>query len=219
MGLVCACLPAINLMLEKRNAARVSQNRPRTRFLSSIVAWKSSLGSSVLKSTHVTHNHREDVYTTGVGRSPWHVDEEVGLQEIPTGRRASTTGKDADIEVNQLLVGPCIRLNSKDGRDEGWLRRESGGTGVHAGPSTSEPTTSAGGVTLQQLRQDPREILVPDRIWDGKRRSHEETSPSDTPLSSRHTLVARAISSPLSSGGSSNTLQNVASPSAAGPSS
>lgn len=220
LGIVCACLPAINLMLEKHNAARVSQNRPRTRFVSSIMAWKNSLGSSILKSIHVTQVRHEDVNTTGASRSPWYVDEEIGLQDIRAGGRRSTTSKSYNVEVDQLLIGRCTRLSSKDGREEGWLsprNSEPGGSGADVASGTSDPTVSPRGVTLQQLRQDPREILVPDRIWDGKRRSHEGSGPSAIPASSSPRLLSRSISSLFSSEGPPNSFGDVASSSAAGP--
>ena len=209
IGIVCACLPAINLMLEKQNAARVSQNRPRTRFFSSVVAMKSSIGSSVLKSIHATHTRRETGSAAGAGPSPWCTDEETGLHETRTGGRWVDRGKGDEIEVNQLLVGRCIRLNSKDGREEGWLRAagsEPSGAGANAPPGGEDLTASArGGVTLQQLRQDPREILVPDRIWDGKRRSHEEPSPGDTPPSLETQAAMEVPSDPVVTGTSTTT--------------
>lgn len=208
-------------MLEKQNAARVARDRHRTRFRSTIVTRQKNFGNSILRSMHATHINPKDTDTMGAGQSSRYVDEEIGLHESRTGERRPATGKGDDIEVNRLIAGRCIRLDSKDGRAEGWLRArdsEPGDTGTQTVAGTGDPIASTRGVTLQQLRQDPREILVPDRIWDGKRRSHESPGPSDTPRSSRPRLPPRSISTPFSSEGSSNTFGNVVSSCAAGPS-
>ena len=70
----------------------------------------------------------------------------------------------------------CMRVNSADGRKEGWLTGDSGASASQDAGTTSR---SGGPPNMEQFSQEAQRILVPDRIWDGigRRVSAELTGP------------------------------------------
>ncbi|KFA70689.1 hypothetical protein S40288_07358 [Stachybotrys chartarum IBT 40288] len=160
IGIVCACLPAINLLVEVWFKTPPNQRR------AGVWDWKISWGSPMESNSRAddplsdTKRMRVGNYELVLTRS---MNTDVGTFE---GHQSNTRLTFDFGRADELLnMQELLRQESADGRREGWLESNSDGTFV---PSKSaRPGLRRAEVTRDQLRQDARDILIPERIWDG----------------------------------------------------
>jgi hypothetical protein len=130
--------------------------------------------------------HKRDAYTqTGTDIEQGHQYDMANDQPSPGAQ-----------SLSQMNLHELLRNKSADGRREGWLAQTIGrigedqATSITTTTTTTTTTTIAGNTTTRtsavtrqgeavmlQLQQDPRDVLIPDRIWDGRTLKHQGTSP------------------------------------------
>lgn len=73
--------------------------------------------------------------------------------------------------LHHLDLQKLLRHDSADGRREGWLATENCDDSSFIEGQSETISKSQAQVTLEQLRRDARELIIPGRIWDGTQRS------------------------------------------------
>ncbi|KAH8885462.1 hypothetical protein GQ53DRAFT_355473 [Thozetella sp. PMI_491] len=139
VGMVCACFPAINMLLERRwrSSKALSPNSPRTRGRW-VKSWRTKLellttwnGPEPPLPTHAKMVERED---------PASFDLQLAM----------LTGRPVE---DAIQIGPQLkRVQSYEGRREGWLRPKS-----HPASATAVVDNRLSG-----------SLVVPGRVWDGR---------------------------------------------------
>ena len=188
IGIVCLCLPSINLIFERAASRNTTRNRPRTiyqRFSNS--RKKNSAGIS--ERTTVFFHEDESTASGAAEMTAAPVadfDAELAMftdephTEGVTEPPPSIIGANADDLVWENAGDgvriSCVRINSDDGRKEGWL---TGNPGAGASQVASTSTRNNLPPNMEQFAQEAHRILVPGRIWDGvgRRASEEMTRP------------------------------------------
>ncbi|KAI0594935.1 integral membrane protein [Biscogniauxia sp. FL1348] len=186
IGLICACLPSINILIEKHWGGRLLSSRdpnsPRTvsdtkrkRYNSRFSSW---WGSRV---TQPTTQSSSPVLSATEGSPRDSVDFDVERQML--------SGKPIHMgqleHSNSSVHGRNLSLiNSAEGRREGWLTQE------EEDPAGNMANSSLGGhgeirktveISLQLSCATGNEFRLPDKIWDGtldNAISHESVGPS-----------------------------------------
>ncbi|KAI1634381.1 hypothetical protein F4809DRAFT_665628 [Biscogniauxia mediterranea] len=186
IGLICACLPSINILIEKRWSGRFlpsrDPNSPRTvsgtkgkRYNSGFSSWWSS------RVTQPTTQSASPAFSRTEGSPRESVDFDVERQML-SGRpihMGQVEHSDSSIHGRNLSL-----INSAEGRREGWLVQE------EEDPARNMADNSLGGgggirrtveISLQLSRATGNEFLLSDKIWDGtldNAISHESIGPS-----------------------------------------
>lgn len=166
IGIVCACLPAINLLVEVWFKTPSNQRR------AGVWDWKISWGSPIERNSRAD-SPLSDTKRMRIGNYELTLTRSINTEFDTFEGHQSNTRSTFDIgrADESLNMQELLRQESADGRREGWLESNSDGTFV---PSKSaRPGLRRAEVTRDQLRQDPRDILIPERIWDGWRSSAE----------------------------------------------
>ncbi|KAK8052854.1 hypothetical protein PG996_012155 [Apiospora saccharicola] len=184
IGMVCVCLPSINLLFERATSRRKkSHNRPRTiyqRFSHS--RNKHSVG----KSERTTVFLQEDGSTASGGPDMTAApvldfDAELaifteepstgGVTEPPPTSIDGTNSNDLVWEsAGDCVRISCMRISSADGRKEGWLTANDGDPGASTSQHVCTVPRRPGYQNMEQFRKESQRILVPGRIWDGNGR-------------------------------------------------
>ncbi|KAK8085322.1 hypothetical protein PG997_006593, partial [Apiospora hydei] len=192
IGMICLCLPSINLIFERATARRASHNRPRTIYQRcSNLRKRNSVGVS--ERTTVFLQEDESTASGGPETTAAPVldfDAELAIftEESRTGGVTepppSINGTNSDDLVGEHAGNcarvRCMNISSADGRKEGWLTSNIDNPG-DSGASTSPPACATprriGQGNMEQFRRESQRILVPGRIWDGiGRGGSEETT-------------------------------------------
>ncbi|KAK6840580.1 hypothetical protein PG995_016334 [Apiospora arundinis] len=188
IGMVCLCLPSINLIFERATSHKATHNRPRTIYPRiSNSRKKNSAGISERTTVFLHENGSTASGTPEMTAGPVvDFDAELamfsdephspGVTEPPP----SINGANADDLVwenaRDGVQIRCVKISSADGRKEGWLTGESG---ADASQNAGSTEIRDGPPNMQQFSEEAQRILVPGRIWDGigRRNSSEMTQP------------------------------------------
>lgn len=129
IGLICACLPALNMLFQHRPKPRPDPNSPRTRNRKSWPGWRGKLASSSTGTNVTRHSKSQgaepfrDGESEAASKVPVNFDIELamlskGVHDANTDTAAPEEGCP---EQEHWFVGE--RATSLDGRREGWLSR------------------------------------------------------------------------------------------------
>ena len=178
IGMVCACLPPINLFIEKFFKPIISRNFSRRHLLSTPSPWrimkrsKWVTGSPCFSTTLDNIPRRAGFDATVVPGN----DVEQGYIQGPITAISDRLNVEpvAELEgLHHLDLQKLLRHDSADGRREGWLATKNSDDSSFVEGQSEAISNPRAQVTLQQLRQDARELIIPGRIWDGTQRSLE----------------------------------------------
>ncbi|KAI1498946.1 hypothetical protein F5X99DRAFT_420227 [Biscogniauxia marginata] len=161
IGLICACLPSVNILIEKHWAGRLRSvcdpNSPRT--ISGPKAKESTSPASSTARETSCYPLDFDVEQQMLSGKPIHM----GQGEYPS---------------SGIYGGGLSLINSVEGRREGWLIREGKNTAEISGGIQIQRTVE---VSLQWSQATGNECRMSDKIWDGTLDdavSHQPTSHS-----------------------------------------
>lgn len=175
IGIVCACLPSVNLLLERRASKKclyqndssdiTTKDKHRPKSSSKFSSWITSKRSTTTTHTPTTWEQS----TTGPNHTTvYQVDIDVELGTI-----TEIAGEDdMDIIRGQGRSGRT-RVMSMDGRREGWLAPSTGQqkkNNKNHDPKTGLPTSSSEVVFVGESNIPPW-----DFIWDGRRTAFTDT--------------------------------------------
>lgn len=113
---MCACLPSINLLLEKHWKKKPSPNRPRT-------GWKNNVHRANGKAMNIFNTLTDHTHVSTVSRAPQSQPQpsqmsfDVELAML-TGQPMTKTSREHAPSSDEYRAH---RMNSSDGRREGWL--------------------------------------------------------------------------------------------------
>ncbi|KAK7932422.1 hypothetical protein PG985_003134 [Apiospora marii] len=187
IGIVCLCLPSINLLFERATSQKTSQNRPRTiyeRFSNS--RKKTSVGLSERTTVFLQEDRSAGSGGPEMTAAPvLDFDAELAMftdeprtgcvvESPPTG----INGTNSDGTIWEGAGGcartSCMNISSADGRKEGWLTSNDDDPGASNSQHVCGPPRRPGYGNMEQFRRESQRILVPGRIWDGRGRCTSE---------------------------------------------
>ncbi|KAH6975047.1 hypothetical protein BKA56DRAFT_688586 [Ilyonectria sp. MPI-CAGE-AT-0026] len=127
IGLICACLPALNMLFQHRPKPRPDPNSPRTRNRKSWPGWRGKLASSSTGTNMTRHSKSQGAEPFRHGESeaasevPVNFDIELAMlsKGVHNANTDTATPAEECPEQEHGFVGE--RATSLDGRREGWL--------------------------------------------------------------------------------------------------
>ncbi|KAI9172570.1 Satratoxin biosynthesis SC22 cluster protein [Paramyrothecium foliicola] len=168
IGMVCACLPPINLLIERWRSSKPSRNQTRAGFLPSLDAWKRRVTSQTTETPGLSTTLEGTRNREGDGNTALDDVETGSMNEARETQRPHPRNEDDEADdLHHLDLAKLLKYDSEDARREGWLMEEANENEIRL---EEDLTMHRAQVTMEQLRQDARDVLIPDRIWDGVRR-------------------------------------------------